>query len=211
MDVTTHGAQPLCGRHPAPPGGPSPGLAVPRLRLRGPGPHPSGPLTPTPVGPLTCNCNSPCTCIVKTLPLFSRPEMASRDLNVGFRGEGPGHSGRGGNTPVDAQRPACSRLRAHHSTLCSGQPPSAGKAVGCPLPLRTPQDPRGAHSRVAMAQGLNADQHPHCVPGPWPDPALQLLGIWGDRPGLQCPRGGRSRGAGGWGPSGQTVGWGGWA
>lgn len=150
---------------------------MPRLRLRGPGPHPSGPLTPTPVAPLTCNCNSPCTCIVKTLPLFSRLEMASRDLNVGSGDEGPGHSGRGGNTPVGVQRPVCSRLRAHHSTVCLGQPPSVGKAVGGPLPLRTPQQPPGAHSHVAMAQGLNADQHPHCVPGPQPDPALKLLGI----------------------------------
>lgn len=41
-------------------------------------------------------------------------------------------------------------------------------------PTPPPQAPRRPHSRVAMAQGLDADQHSHCVPGPRPSPALRL-------------------------------------
>lgn len=51
------------------------GSVVPRLRLGGPGPLPT-------YSSLTCSCSSPCTCTVKTLPLLSRPEMASRDLDT---------------------------------------------------------------------------------------------------------------------------------
>ena len=116
------------------------------------------------------SCCKPTPQLAATLPLLSRLEMASRDLNVGSRDEGPGHSGRGGNTPVSAQRPECSHLRAHHGTLCSGQPPSVGKAVGGPLPLRTPQRPPGGSLTCGDGTGTQCRPAPALCPGPLAGP-----------------------------------------
>lgn len=144
--------------------------ARPRLQAEDPSPpiQPSG---------LTCSCSSPSTCTVKTLPRLSRPEMASRDLDAAPQGEGEGTLAVGSAPPPGTQ------LSPGRTVQAWAPPPTAPAASRVPA--------RKAHSRVSMTQGLNADEHPHCVPSPRPRPALQLPVVCGDRPSL--PQGGQSR------------------
>lgn len=99
---------------------------------------------------------------------------------------GGGYSDHGGVPPAGAQKPMLTAVCVQGS--------SRPRDRTVPLPPHSPTPCRRARSRVAMTQGLDADQHSHGVPGPQPSPALQLLGVCRHRPGQQRPRGGRSRG-----------------
>lgn len=100
VDVTTHRAKPSMGSmwsDDAPPGGTCPRLWGSQVLsghltsvhpLAGLGSvhaeagRPRLPPNPSSPSGLTCSCSSPCTDTVKTLPLPSRSEMVSRDLDT---------------------------------------------------------------------------------------------------------------------------------
>ena len=200
VDVTTHRARLPARRHPA--------HAVP-------GPKPGGPGLP----PVRRCPTGPRPHLQLQQPLHVHREDPAAALQAGDGLQGPGRGAAGvraqwpwGGTPPRCRRPETRVLPPRCSPQSSvfRAAPLRGQD-GPRAPQDAPTTPRRAHSRVAMAQGLDADQHTHCVPGPQPGPALQLPGVCGDRPGLQRLQGGRSRGDRGWGASGHTAGWGGWA